>query len=70
MPYTNQLYGDNVFKAANEIEDAAKMQYGNYRGYSGSFRKFWRFITHLKPPQLQILIELQSNIDLTKVNLV
>ena len=42
VPYTNQLFGDDVSKAAKEIEDAAKignrMQYGNYRGYSGSFR--------------------------------
>jgi hypothetical protein len=42
IPYTNQLFGDDVSNAAKEIEDAAKignrMQYGNYRGYSGSYR--------------------------------
>ena len=36
VPYTCQLFGDDVSKAAKEIEDAAeignKMQYGQYRG--------------------------------------
>ncbi|KAH3873491.1 hypothetical protein DPMN_036727 [Dreissena polymorpha] len=44
MPYTTQLFGDDVSKAVKEIEDCAKngskmLQYssGNYRGPS-SFR--------------------------------
>ena len=40
VPYTNHLFGDDVSKAAKEIEDAAKIgnkmqQYGAYRGFRG-----------------------------------
>lgn len=41
LPYTNQLFGDDVSKAAKEIEDCAKIgnkiQYGSNRGF-GSYR--------------------------------
>lgn len=42
VPYTNQLFGDDVSKAAKEIEAniGIKMQqYGPYRGFGGNNRR-------------------------------
>ena len=42
LPYTNQLFGDDVSKTAKEIEECSKMgyklQYGSGRGAYGFFR--------------------------------
>ena len=42
LPYTNQLFGDDVSKTAKEIEECSKigykLQYGSGRGQQGHFR--------------------------------